>query len=54
MDFGFLPLPSKPVWLKNPYLNKVVQKLRLSTISICIKTSSFGKIQFVFDMDNSL
>jgi hypothetical protein len=19
-DFGFLPLPSKPVWLKNPYL----------------------------------
>ena len=20
-DFGFLPLPTKPVWLKNPYLN---------------------------------
>jgi hypothetical protein len=23
-DFGFLPLPSKPVWLKNPYLNDLV------------------------------
>ena len=22
-DFGFLPLPSEPVWLKTPYLNKI-------------------------------
>ena len=21
LDFGFLPLPSKPVWVKNPYLS---------------------------------
>ena len=42
-DFGFLPLPSEPVWLKTPYLSaKLSIESQLST-----KQRSVNKLDYV-------